>query len=162
MKVYTVTENNLNYIYGRLIKFFYNNNKTGFERWHTFDCGFKKHIPREIVINGEKVSTSIDYPRPLKISGYSIGKVKPTGKDILDSIVIIFTATDSDSIHIGDKIAFMGNHIIVSSKWAFTKQHKYVYNVYQVKHIKYQDQCMLQHYARMQQNINEKFLIQNE
>lgn len=150
MKVFTVTDDNINYIFGRVVKFFYNNHETGFESWHSFDCGFKKHIPRKILIDGKKVSTGIHYPKPLKISAYSRGRVTPGGNDILESIIINLTATDNDSIHIGDKIAFMGNRIILRQKWLFTKDNNWIYTVYQVKPMRHDAQIAMHEYAEME------------
>lgn len=128
-KVITITENNIKEVYGRLRKFFYNNNETGFEGWHNFDCGFKKHINRNIYINGKKVPTCIMYPAPDEIE--LILKRDENNYYNLDFIRISLTATDSFSLQYGDKIAFCGNRIILRTK-CFFSGYKYIYSVYQV------------------------------
>lgn len=125
MRSITITEKNINEICGRLRKFFYNNNKTGFETWHNFDCGFKKRIDPNIEIAGEKIRNIISYPAPLSIS-------LETSLFGSKHIIIHYTAEDSESLQIGDKIAFCGNRIMMRQKWCLS-DYKYVYSVYQVK-----------------------------
>ena len=106
MKIITITEENMKSIHGRLKKFFYNKNHTGFEEWHNFDCGFKKHISPLIYIGNDKIRNVHEYPSPNFIEYKSIGTVP----DIRCSYILIgLTESDGDSLHIGDKIAFCGN-----------------------------------------------------
>lgn len=123
MKVFIVTENNIKEIYGRVYKFFYNRNKTGFACWHTFDCGFKKKISRYIALDTQKKDTDTyyKYPSPLEVKL----------NDEQNRIIIYLTATDSFSIKPGDKIAFLGNRIIHKEKWII-RGYDFVYTVYQV------------------------------
>jgi len=123
MKVFTVTEDNIKEICGRVRKFFYNRNETGFASWHTFDCGFKKRISRYIALDGPKkdVDTYYKYPAPLEVKL----------NDDQDRIIVYLTASDSFSIKPGDKIAFLGNRIVHKEKWII-RGHNFIYTVYQV------------------------------
>ena len=122
MKVLTITENNIKEVYGRLKKFFFNKNSTGFEEWHNFDCGFKKHISTEIFIGNKRIRNIRQYPSPDHIRFDDIGS---------GYIILNLTATDSSGLQCGDKIAFCGNRIIFRTK-CFWGDHKYIYSVFQV------------------------------
>lgn len=131
MKVITITEKNINDVYGKLCKFFYNNNSTGFESWHNFDCSFKKHISRYIYkypkLRGETIRISHSYPAPEKIS---LGANK---------IVVSLTAGEGYTLDCGDKIAFLGNRIIQRREWGYSEE-KYVYEVFQALPMSKQEQ----------------------
>lgn len=121
MKVITITENNIKEIYGRLNKFFHNNNATGFEEWHNVNCGFKRHISRDMYIDGRKIlNMSAKFPAP---------DIRIDQKDL--TIVVEFTALKSENIQIGDRIAFCGNHIILCTQETFFDEKKIFYTVYQ-------------------------------
>lgn len=128
MKVVTITEKNIKSVCGRLKKFFYNNNHTGFEEWHNFDCGFKRHISPLIYIGNNKIKNVLQYPSPETIEY----KQKGTVSGISYSYILLrFTASDGDSLHIGDKIAFCGNRVVYRTK-CFWGDYKYIYTVFQV------------------------------
>lgn len=121
MKVITITENNMKEIYGRLNKFFHNNNATGFEEWHSVNCGFKRHISRGMYIDGRKIkNVSSRFPAP----DIRIDQEGP-------SIIMDFTVLDPHSLKYGDKIAFCGNHIILRTKEPFFGENLNLYTVYQ-------------------------------
>lgn len=124
MKVIDITEKNIKDIYGRLRKFFYNNKKTGFEEWHNFDCGFKKHIDRKIHIDNNKIEVVNQYTSPIEM--------ECVGEENEKYIRILLSGTDGLVLHIGDKIAFCGNHIIIREKWSLNS-HNYIYSVFQAK-----------------------------
>ena len=127
MKVITVTEENLDVIFGRLYKFFYNKHKTGFTCWHNFDCGFKRHINPIVEIDGEKINVMREYPTPAKM------RLNNGLFTYSDYILINLTANDSELIEPGDKIAFLGNRIIIRSKWFSFSEYNYIYTVYQAE-----------------------------
>lgn len=128
MRVITITEKNMKDIYGRLKKFFYNNNKTGFEEWHNFDYGFKKHISSEIYIGEDKIRNVLTYPSPNSIEYNPKGTVPGISYDFIS---LHLTASDGDSLRCGDKIAFCGNRIIYRTKCSWGS-YKYIYSVFQV------------------------------
>lgn len=127
MKVITITENNMRDVYGRLKKFFYNNNRTGFEEWHNFDCGFKKHISPEIYIGEDRIRNVNTYPSPNAIKYQETGTVAGINYSY---IVLNFTASEGDSLRCGDKIAFCGNRIIYRTKCVWG-DYNYIYSVFQ-------------------------------
>lgn len=125
MKVITINDSNIKDVFGRLKKFFYNKNHTGFESWHNFDCGFKKkHINRYITLKDDKeykCYTGNIYPSPLLVS---LGCFH-------DEYYISIKLDYENILHldIGDKICFLSNRIIVRTK-SFIN-HKYVYETIQ-------------------------------
>ena len=141
MKVITITEKNIKEVYGRLKKFFYNNNHSGFEEWHNFDCGFKKHISPLLHIGKDKIRNVNNYPSPDAIEYNQKG----TGS----YIILRLTATDGDSLHIGDKIAFLGNKIIYRTK-GFFAGHKYIYTVFQAASMSDEEQNKKKLWAEME------------
>lgn len=132
MRVITITESNIKTIYGRLRKFFYNNNHTGFEEWHNFDCGFKKHISPIIYIGKDKIRNVNEYSSPDAVEFIKDGTRG-------SSIILRLTATNGDRLKCGDKIAFCGNRIIYRTK-CFFGCYKYIYTVFQVLPMTLQDQ----------------------
>lgn len=127
MKVITITENNIKEVYGRLKKFFYNSNTTGFEEWHNFDCGFKKHISPVIYIGKDKIRNINTYPSPNNVKYMSKGSVPGISYSY---ILVRLTATNSFSLQPGDKISFCGNRIIYRHK-SILRDHNYTYSVFQ-------------------------------
>lgn len=128
MKVFTITKENIKDIYGRLHKFFYNKNKTGFIVWHNFDCGFKKRIRPVICLSCPnskgvfKYRTMIKYPAPTMLQLVENERIR-----------LLITTGESDSLKIGDKIAFCSNRIIYRTECTWDKKrHKYIYSVFQV------------------------------
>lgn len=155
MKAIVITKNNIKDVYGRLRKFFYNKNKTGFESWHNFNCGFKKHISRYITITirddeyskEEKCKISIMYPAPEEIELCNYRKEYIICGEKRDSVPYIrmhITATDSTRFDVGDKIAFCGNRIIHKSKLF----DDYVYQVYQATPMSEHEQNILKECAK--------------
>lgn len=128
MRVITITEKNMKSVYGRLRKFFYNKNHTGFEEWHNFDCGFKKHISPLIYIGKDKIRNVLKYPSPDVVEYNPKGTVAGIGYSYIS---LRLTASDGGSLHTGDKIAFCGNRIICRTK-GFFGGYKYIYTVFQV------------------------------
>lgn len=124
MKVITITKDNISEMYSRLKKFFYNKNRTGFEEWHNFDCGFKKHINRYITLDGVKEEICNYFPSPESVELIEKGNTW---------IRIVFTANNIDMLEVGDKIAFLSNRIITKKKWHIASLGKNIYTVYQVK-----------------------------
>lgn len=151
MKVITITEKNIKSVYGRLRKFFYNNNHTGFEEWHNFDCGFKKHISPFIYIGDEKIRNINNYPSPNSIEYKKKGTVSGISDDY---ILLRLTASDGDSLHIGDKIAFCGNRVIYRTKCSWGG-HKYIYTVFQVLQMTMDKQTKIKEWAEMEESIYE-------
>lgn len=130
MKTITITERNIKSVYGRLKRFFYNNNHTGFEEWHNFDCGFKKHISPIIYIGKNKIRNTNEYPAPDYIE-YNSKETKSALRNNSSYISIRFTKTHGTCLYVGDKIAFCGNRIIYRSE-EIGGEHKYCYSVFQV------------------------------
>lgn len=128
MRVITITEKNIKSVYGRLKKFFYNNNHTGFEEWHNFDCGFKRHISPIIHIGKNKVRNIHKYPSPDAIKYNHKGTVPGI---VHSYVLLILTAVNRDALHIGDKISFCGNRIIYRTESSLGNC-KYIYTVFQV------------------------------
>ncbi len=152
MKAIVITPNNIKDVYGRLRKFFYNKNKTGFESWHNFNCGFKKHISRYITISDddypkeEKYKISIMYPAPEEIELCNYHKEYVIFDEKRDSVPYIrmrITATDCTVFDVGNKIAFCGNRIIHKSKLF----DEYVYQVYQATPMSDHEQNILKECA---------------
>lgn len=139
MRVITITEKNIKNVYARIRKFFYNNNRTGFESWHNFDCGFKKRINRNIHLYGEKygekMTISYMYPSPeeIKLDGQYIH--------------IYYVAGESTTLKIGDKIAFLGNRITFREKWMYGHM-RYIYTVFQATPMSKETQENLRRKAR--------------
>lgn len=150
MKVITITEDNIKDVYGRLRKFFYNNSKTGFECWHNFDCGFKKHISRYVEIKNRKVRICNLYPAPIEIKLH----------EKCMYIAFNLTATDGDGVQIGDKIAFCGNRIIIRKKWFLPHDHNYVYTVYQAYPMDQHKQKSMLYFAEMEMRAFEKDILE--
>lgn len=123
MKVITITNRNIKEICGKMKKFFYNNNKTGFISWHNFSCGFK-HISPMIELDGSMIRVEHTYPAPRSITLSRNNKI----------ISVSLTATDAFGLKEGDKIAFCGNRIITRQNWGFIfgKEKQYLYTVFQV------------------------------
>lgn len=153
MKVITITAGNINYVYGRLKKFFYNRNRTGFLSWHNFDCGFKKHIDPNIYLetDGNKVPTFHEYPSP--------DDVKLVKNGEYSYIVMHLMPGYGSSLKCGDKIAFCGNRIITRSEFFF--DHKYIYSVMQVLPMNESKQRKMRSYAEMEEAAYEEDYYDN-
>ena len=115
MKGITITKENLNYVLGRLNKFFFNNNHTGFSVWYNCNCGSKKHIEPQL--------GNIDYRKAESISVD------------FNSVTIWLSGYDPYNFNIGDKIDFRNNKIIHKAEWFFNNQptRRFIYTVFQVK-----------------------------
>lgn len=138
-------------VYGKLKKFFYNNNQTGFEEWHNFDCGFKKHISPIIQIGENKIRNVLKYPSPNAIEYRHKGTVPGINYSYIS---LMLTATDGDSLHIGDKIAFCGNRIIYRTKWIWGN-HEYIYTTFQVLPMDKTKQRQMKYWAERKEEIYE-------
>lgn len=148
MKVITVTKSNIRDIYGRLKKFYNNNNNTGFVEWHNFDCGFKKHINPYIVIGGQKVRVENKY------TSYADVELDKSQGEIF--IRIKLGPGEAGLVKIGDKIAFLGNRYIHREKsnyriWG----HNYIYSTYQVLPMDSKEQYRLNMYKESMHAIDE-------
>lgn len=146
MRVITITENNIKDVYGRLMKFFYNRNHTGFLSWHNFDCGFKKHINPKIDLDGSKVETFHEYPSPDEVELAERGE--------FSYIVMRLMPGHGISISCGDKIAFCGNRIIFRTKFSF--DHNYLYQVFQVLPMDEEEQYSKKEWAAMEEEAYER------
>ena len=133
MKVIIITENNIKEVYGRLKKFFYNNNTTGFEGWYNYDCGFKKHISPKIYIDDGRKTININrYPSP--------DNIRIEFDDTCSRYITLnLTPISACVLCYGDKIAFCGNRIIFRTK-CFWGNNKYLYSVFQVLPMKSDEQ----------------------
>lgn len=151
MRVTTITEENIKSVYGKLRKFFYNNNHTGFEKWHNFDCGFKKHISPMIYIGKDKIRNVLKYPSPNAIEYRHKGTVPGISYSYIS---LMLTATDGDSLHIGDKIAFCGNRIIYRTKCTWGN-HEYIYTTFQVLPMDETKQRQMKYWAEREEEIYE-------
>lgn len=134
MKAITITKDNIGEVYSRIKKFFYNKNRTGFEEWHNFDCGFKRHINRYITLDGIKKEICNYFPSPELIE--LVGKGNTW-------IRIVFTPNSIDTLEVGDKVAFLGNRIIIKQKWGITPAGKNIYIVYQAKSMSEEQQSRI-------------------
>lgn len=104
MKTVTINKDNIQFVYGRLKKFFNNNNNTCFETWFNLNCGFKKRIKPMWGFNHTTIIGNHIYENDITIMAGDEGIWFPTfGMDIND-------------IMIGDKISFLGNRIVYSKK----------------------------------------------
>lgn len=102
MKIITVTNENLNYIFGMVKKTLWNKNRTNFMAVHNFNCKLSKHIkPFHNVHNY--------YLSPSKIEVDSVGGEK--------YIRIRFDTGCSMLINMGDKVAFSGGRLYVKQKF---------------------------------------------
>lgn len=151
MKVITISEKNMKSVCGRLRKFFYNKNHTGFEEWHNFDCGFKKHISPLIYIGKDKIRNVLKYPSPDAVEYNPKGTVLGIGYSY---ILLRLTASDGDSLRTGDKIAFCGNRIIYRTKCSWGK-HKYIYTVFQVLPMEERKQNQIKAWAEQEEAMYE-------
>lgn len=151
MKIITITEENIKSVYGKLRKFFYNNNHTGFEEWHNFDCGFKKHISPMIYIGKDKIRNVLKYPSPNAIEYRHKGTIPGISYSYIS---LILTATDRDSLHIGDKIAFCGNRIIYRTKCTWG-DHEYIYTTFQVLPMEESKQHQMKLWAEREEEMYE-------
>lgn len=156
MKVITITEENIKSVYGKLRKFFYNRNQTGFEEWHNFDCGFGRISPY-IHIDGNKIRNIHKYPAPDEVMYYPKGTVP--GISSYGYIVIRLTATDCDSLRCGDKIAFCGNRIVYRTKATYSFRHRYIYSVFQVLPMSKRKQEQKKWYAEQEAKMYERLLF---
>lgn len=149
MRAITITERNIKSVYGRLKKFFYNNNHTGFEEWHNFDCGFKKHISPIIYIGKDKIRNVHKYPSPNAVKYRYKGTVPGISYSYIS---LMLTAADGDSLHIGGKIAFCGNRVIYRTKcnWG---DHNYIYTVFQVLQMEENKQNQMKLWAEIEEAI---------
>lgn len=144
MKAIIITEDNIKEVYGKLRKFFYNKNKTGFSTSHSFDTGFKKRINPYIYISNEKIKTYMVYPQPESVEFHPVGSVPGIRKSF---IRVRTTAVDSFILNIGDKIAFLGNRINIRQKCIFLKEHRFIYTTYQALPIDKKEQDRLRTHA---------------
>lgn len=151
MRVITITEKNMKSVYGRLKKFFYNKNHTGFEEWHNFDCGFKKHISPLIYIEKDKIRNIHKYPSPDSVEYNPKGTVAGISYSY---ILLRLTASDGDSLCVGDKIAFCGNRIIYRTK-GFFGGHKFIYTVFQVLPMEKRKQNQMKAWAELEEAMYE-------
>lgn len=151
MRTITITERNIKSVYGRLKKFFYNNNHTGFVEWHNFDCGFKKHISPIIYIGKDKIRNVHQYPSPNAVKYRHKGTMPGISYSYIS---LMLTAADGDSLHIGDKIAFCGNRVIYRTKcnWG---DHNYIYTVFQVLQMEENKQNQMKLWAEREEAIYE-------
>lgn len=151
MKVITITSENINDVYGRLHKFFYNKNRTGFEEWHNFNCGFKKHISPYIYIDGKKERVVNVYPSP--------DEVELVIRGGQSWIVVRLMSGHGFVLQCGDKIAFCGNRIIHRSKWMFGG---YEYEVFQAYKMSEEKQQTMKYYAEMEHKAWENEMMEDE
>lgn len=142
----TITKANINSIYGRMKKFFYNNNNTGFTSWHNFNCGFKRVNPI-VEISGDKMRLERTYPAPLKVALSKNYEKQP-------EISVTLTAADGFVLGIGDKVAFCGNRIIIRDEFynGFRKPIDYCYMVYQAFPMSIEEQDMKQEMIREEED----------
>ena len=118
-----ITDKNINDVYTRLRKFFYNRNQTGFEAWHDYDCGFKKRIKRYIDEEGNRLDAQ-RYPAPVMIT---LEGNRSYGRCISVQLV----AGEGFELCCGDKIAFYGNRIVCRTDWPHNDSIKYIYSTFQ-------------------------------
>lgn len=118
-----VTEQNIKSIYGRVRKFFYNRNSTGFVNWHNLDCGWKNIKQYQDEDFGGEFEKDI-IPAPQKIE-FEDKMGEPF-------IRINFSAGEGSLIQIGDVISFRSNKLITKCKWILHDGYNYIYTVFQV------------------------------
>lgn len=109
----TVTLGNIDSVCGRMKKFFWNNNETGFETWHNFDCGWrniKPYCERRLIAPPTKI------------------EIDSMFEDTF--IRVALSATSTFIVKVGERINFSSNKIIIQSKWNITS-YSYVYSIYQ-------------------------------
>lgn len=103
MKVLTVTEKNFNFIAGRLMKFF---NHKNFVSWYQLSGGVKKRI--STTINREDMTCHYSNVK------FEVGEDLFTGNPVM---VYYLSHNDTGSIIIGDKVAFLGNSVIIRTRY---------------------------------------------
>jgi len=110
-----VTEKNIHVIYGKLKRFFYNKNDTGFIMYHNFDCGWKNikpyHIKQKII--------KPDYVELDKINNTRFIRIT------------LQNGVSGFAIELGDRIQFFGNKIIFQSKCKHFGGNDYSYEVFE-------------------------------
>lgn len=147
MQAITITEKNIRQIYGRIRKFFYNRHSTGFDEWHNFDCGFKKHISPNLLIEGKKTRVVNHYPAPEEIEFVDANGGR---------IIIRLTEMDGDMLECGDRIAFYGNRIIHQKKWIWSDMN-YIYTTYQVAQMDKNTQEQIKMHAKLEAMMIEEY-----
>lgn len=139
MSKVTITESNYKQVFGRLKKFF---NHDGLLTWHQFDCGMKKRIghilhQKEVTIDGE-----VFIPAETVNVMYHVSDVECV--EMGSNLIVYYNDSDiscrlfgeddkscAADFSIGDEVAFLGNRIIVKSRWGLPNHH-YCYQCYQI------------------------------
>ena len=112
MKTIEITENNANWIIGRLNRFFRHKN---FIVWHQFNGGMKKRISRYLKFPHNKytpytydINTSSLY---LNVELFPVSDIK------YPDVIARITLSDCSMVVIalGDRVTFLGNRIIISN-----------------------------------------------
>lgn len=98
LKSIKITKDNINDVYARLFKFFYNKKETGFEVWMNENCGLKKRIKRKKLY--EK------YPQPLAVELHK-------DEEYMDIVMVV---AQHLYLYCGDEIVFISNRIIIKHK----------------------------------------------
>lgn len=118
MKKIVLTKNNINMVCGMLKKFFYNESN-GFVSYHNFNCGFRNIKP----YSGIELNEGVD---SIEIDN--------------DFIRITFQKGVSGSVyHLGTVFMFKGNEIIIKKNWNSTEDYKYIYEVYRMTKLSFED-----------------------
>lgn len=114
MKVITITDKNINSVYGRLKKFF--SGRYEFQEWHNFNCGFKKRISNKIEINHHRIPIVHNYKSIQAVEMNNFG------------ICIRINESCGELLQIGDRVAFLGNRVTLARHEYFLGN---IYTTYQ-------------------------------
>jgi hypothetical protein len=109
LKTILITDGNKARIWSKLNKFF---SHSAYTKWHTYDCGMRKRIRHKMPGS----SNTMEY--------YPCVKAKLSDED---TFVISLNVGSSRTIKVGDSIAFVGNRIIVKTKWWGNGEYSWLY-----------------------------------
>lgn len=139
-KVHTVTEENYKWIFSKVTKFF--EGREGFTSWHQFYGGMKKRV--RTVHNNRKFPTFYhignldrnfvpDSERVIHTYQYGFEVCSHEDEDHIPEDVLVVRMNDDEGfcIHPGDKVAFLGNRILIRTESA-VNPYKYCYQMFQI------------------------------
>ena len=106
-----ITEKNFRSVAGRIVKFF---KGADVIQWHSFDCGMKRHIPTDFVMNigEEKRRVKCIYRYPCT-SAFAC--ISPTNGEPIIRIYLI--EGSACVLKLGDVVKFCGNRVQVKTKF---------------------------------------------
>lgn len=120
-----ITEKNFSNVAARVVKFF---NGADIVQWHSFDCGMKRHIPTDFVMDiGEERGRRINCTRRYTNVSAKIGEFMNGDR----CVRIRFNEDCAACIKVGDVVKFCGNRIQLRTKF-INSNFKWLYETYQL------------------------------